>query len=140
MSATSPLPKRRSCILESLLLLYLVASLVHFVHNAEFAGDYPNLPGWITRWSVYATWFGITAGGVLGYLLYRRRGSRIGLLILCLYAAIGLDGLLHYSRAPLAAHSHGMNFTIWFEAVSAAVLLVYLLMMPKRPASPTPAS
>ena len=26
---------------------YCFASFTHFFHNAEFCGDYPNLPGWI---------------------------------------------------------------------------------------------
>ena len=32
-----------------LLFVYLAASLLHFAHNAEFLGDYPNLPTWLTR-------------------------------------------------------------------------------------------
>ena len=123
---------RRDWTLEILLALYLAASLLHFTHNAEFVQAYPNLPGWITRSSVYLTWLGITAAGFIGYLLLRL-GLRIaGLAVLCLYAAAGLDGLLHYTRAPIEAHTHGMNFTIWFEVLVAAILLLYLLATAKR--------
>ncbi len=118
--------------MEMLLVLYLGASLLHFVHNAEFARDYPNLPVWVVRSSVYLTWLGITVCGVLGYVLYRLGFRILGLVVLCLYAAAGLDGLLHYTLAPMGAHTHGMNFTIWFEVVVAAVLLIYLLTMAKR--------
>ncbi|RYF20783.1 MAG: hypothetical protein EOO77_07350 [Oxalobacteraceae bacterium] len=118
--------------MEVLLVLYLGASLLHFTHNAEFAQDYPNLPDWVDRSSVYLTWLGITAGGVLGYVLFRLGSRVLGLIVLCLYAAAGLDGLLHYTLAPMGAHTHGMNFTIWFEVVVASVLLLYLLTMATR--------
>jgi hypothetical protein len=123
----------RDWTLEVLLLVYLAASLLHFVHNAEYVQAYPNLPGWVTRSSVYGTWLGITAGGLIGYILYRFIRSRVvGLIVLCLYAAAGLDGLLHYMLAPIAAHTHGMNFTIWFEVVMASMLLAHLTVTAKR--------
>ena len=107
-----------------LLLLYCVASLVHFAHNAEFLADYPNLPAWLTRVQVYAVWLGITALGVLGYCLRRRF---IGLVILAVYAAIGFDGLLHYTRAPFDSHTGTMNLTIWSEVMAAALVLAVVL-------------
>jgi hypothetical protein len=122
----------REWTLEALLLIYLGASLLHFVHNAEYAQAYPNLPDWITRSSVYGTWFVITAGGLAGYLLYRFKSRVLGLIVLCLYAAAGFYGLLHYLLAPMDAHAHGMNFTIWFEVVIAAILLLYLLATAKK--------
>jgi hypothetical protein len=39
------------------------------------------------------------------------------------YAALGLDGLLHYTRAPFAEHSAAMNLTILLEAGTAVALL-----------------
>jgi uncharacterized membrane protein len=112
--------------LRGLLLLYLAASLLHFIHNAEYAQAYPNLPASITRSTVYFTWLGITAIGVLGYLLYQFRYAAAGLILLALYAAAGLDGLLHYTLAPMHSHTHTMNFTIWFEVVVAALLLAHI--------------
>jgi hypothetical protein len=122
----------RSATLEALLLLYLGASLLHFIHNAEFAQSYPNFPGWVTRSSVYLVWIAITTVGLSGYLLHRKHFRLLGWLLLCLYALVGLDGLLHYALAPVAAHTHGMNFTIWFEVVVAAALLLYLVVSAKR--------
>ena len=119
----SELPSRTRGTLPILLMLYGVASLGHFVHNAEFLADYPNLPVWLTRSQVYVAWFGIQAVGLVGYLLARATYEFLGFGILGVYAAIGLDGLLHYSRAPMAAHTATMNFTIWFE-VAAAVLVL----------------
>jgi len=117
-------PSRISRALPALLILYGVASLTHFVHNAEFLAEYPNLPVWLSRGQVYVAWFGITALGVFGYLLIRGRYELFGFVVLGGYAAIGIKGLLHYSRAPMAAHTATMNFTIWFEVVAASLLLV----------------
>jgi len=110
-----------------LLLAYCAASLLHFAHNAEFVADYPNLPAWITRGSIYFTWLAIFSIGLGGYLLFRRGYALAGLLLMAIYAALGLDGLLHYSRAPLASHTLAMNMTIWIEAATAALALFTVL-------------
>jgi hypothetical protein len=123
---------RRSFALEILLALYAAASLLHFTHNAEFVQTYPNLPGWITRPNVYFVWLAITAVGMAGYLLHRRGARMVGFILLCFYAAVGLGGLLHYTLAPMDAHTHGMNFTIWIEVAVASILLLYLAFKAKR--------
>ena len=107
-----------------LLGLYCAASLLHFVHNAENLADYPNLPAAITRTLVYATWGGVFLLGVAGFILFRRGHPTLGLALLAVYTGLGLDGLLHYGRASLNAHTLGMNVTIWFEVVAAAMALV----------------
>ncbi len=107
-----------------LLLLYGAASLLHFAHNAEYLADYPNLPDWLTRSRVYFAWLGVAALGVVGYSFLRRGHELIGLTLLAVYAALGLDGLLHYGRAPLAAHTTAMNLTIGFEVLTAVLALV----------------
>jgi len=107
-----------------LLMVYLAASLLHFVHNAEFLGDYPNLPTWLTRSDVYFVWIGQAVIGLVGFSLYLRGRQMPGLLLIGLFAAFGFDGLLHYTRAPFGAHTVAMNFTIGFEVIAAAALLV----------------
>lgn len=115
------------------LSVYLAASLLHFAHNAEFLGDYPNLPVWLTRSGVYFTWAGLAAIGTGGFVLYLRGWRTCGLLLVGLHAVLGFDGLLHYSRAPFEAHSLAMHFTIWFEVVAAAALLVAVTIASLRP-------
>ena len=105
-----------------LLLAYGAASLVHYAHNAEFLADYPNMPAWLSRAKVYVAWFGVTAIGVLGYLLVRRGHQLGGLCVIAVYAAIGFDGLAHYRLAPLSAHTATMNLSIWLEVATAALL------------------
>jgi hypothetical protein len=112
-----------------LLLLYCGASLLHFAHNAENVADYPNLPLWISRAWIYRAWSAISLIGRSGYLLLRRNRMAPGLILLAIYTALGLDGLLHYGRAPMAAHTFGMNLTIWTEVVAAAVAFAAVLWL-----------
>lgn len=112
-----------------LLLVYAAASFAHFAHNAEFLADYPNLPSWLTRFQVYGVWFAVAALGLFGYLLLRARYWRLGLVVVAAYAALGLDGLLHYTRAPFAAHTAAMNATILAEVTAAALVLLAVLAL-----------
>jgi hypothetical protein len=115
-----------------LLVVYGVASLGHFTHNAEYLADYPNLPAWLTRAEIYATWVGITTVGLVGYLLYGRNHQLSGLALLAIYAAFGLDGLLHYTRAPFARHTALMNLSILFEVTAAALVLCAAALLAAR--------
>ena len=107
-----------------LLALYAGASLLHLTHNAEYLAQYPNLPASWTRADVYLAWCCVTTVGLCGYLLYRGGFRRVGLTVLAIYGGLGFDGLLHYTRAPIAHHSPLMNFTIWVEVAAAAVFLI----------------
>ena len=122
-------PPRACQMLPWLLALYAAASLVHFVHNAEYLALYPNLPASWTRGQVYLAWCGVTLVGLLGYLLYRGGFTRTGLALLAVYGGIGFGGLLHYTRAPVTYHSAAMNLTIWAESAAAAVFLLNLISL-----------
>lgn len=110
-------------------LIYGLASLIHFTHNAEYLGEYPNLPAWLTRSQVYIAWLCVAAVGLVGYMLYRQGFRIAGLTVLSVYAAVGFDGLLHYGRAPFAAHTAIMNATIWFEVLAAGLLLITIVYL-----------
>ena len=131
-SGTGANPLRNDWPLAGLLLLYFVASLAHFTHNAEYLGDYPNLPPWLTRGGIYLAWGGEALIGILGYVLYRFDWRLAGLALVGIYAAFGFDGLLHYTRAPFDAHTSAMNFTILFEVAAAALLLIRVVMLATR--------
>src|SRR5688572_20865667 len=107
-----------------LMLAYCAASLMHFVHNGVFIEDYPNLPATLSPALVYATWLGITSIGIAGYLLLRRGFHLLGLMVVGVYAALGFDGLAHYTLAPLSDHTLAMNLSIWLEVLTAAALLI----------------
>lgn len=107
-----------------LLAIYVAASFVHFVHNAEFLSAYPGLPASWSRSGVYLAWLGMTAVGAVGTWLIYRRFERVGLPLLAAYALLGMDSLGHYVLAPLSAHSMMMNATILFEVTAAALVLI----------------
>ncbi len=114
-----------------LVAAYFLTSLGHFVHNAEFICEYPNLPTWLTRAKVYASWLAITSVGVVGFILIKNKRIAAGLLLVATYAALGFDGLGHYAVAPMALHTLGANVTILSEVAAAALLLpatMYLLV------------
>ena len=112
--------------LRLVLVVYGVASLMHFAHNAVYLREYPNMPPWLTPVGVWAAYVALTAFGVLGYCFYRFRSRAVGALMLAVYGLMGFGGLDHYVAAPLAAHSIVMNLTIAAEAAAAATLLIYL--------------
>jgi hypothetical protein len=104
------------------LIACIVATLVHHVHNAQFLDEYPNMPGSLSPALVYLAWLGATAVGIAGYVLLRRGWQIAGCILLLAFGAYALDGLLHYTLAPLAAHSLAMNATIAAEAVTGTLL------------------
>lgn len=106
---------------------YCLASLAHFIHNAEYLAEYPNMPGWLSRSKVYAAWLGINAIGAVGLLVARGTYSAIGLVLVAVYAVLGFDGLGHYTLAPMSSHTLAMNLTIWCEVLAAALLLFFTL-------------
>ena len=116
-----------------LMLAYCAASLFHYVHNAVFLDDYPNMPAWISAARVYAAWLGVTAIGLAGYVLVRSGYRLAGQVVIAVYGALGFDGLGHYSLAPLSAHTFTMNLTIGLEAAAAlSVLIAVAGLMVKR--------
>ena len=126
-------PSRARQMMPWLLALTVAASLLHFTHNAEYLALYPNLPPSWSRADVYLAWCGVTSVGLLGYVLYRVAYPRLGLSVLAIYSILGFAGLLHYTRSPMTNHSAAMNFTIWAEAATAAMLLIDVVFLVTRP-------
>ena len=118
----------RDRLLLTLIIIYGVASLLHFVHNAVYIDAYPNLPAWITPAVVYVSWLVIAATGAVGYWLYRRGSRAFGLMVIGVYALFGFAGLDHYTLAPASAHSMAMNATILGEVITASALLIVIAL------------
>jgi hypothetical protein len=110
-----------------LVLAHAAASLLHFVHNATYLAEYPNMPGWISPAGVYAVWLAEAAIGAAGIVVYLR-GRPIGLALIAIFAVLGLGGLDHYVLAPIAAHTTAMNATIWLEMATGVMLLAFVLL------------
>jgi hypothetical protein len=127
---------KRINTLTVLMLAYGAASLLHFIHNAQFAQDYPNFPDTISGLQVYGAWLVVGSTGLAGYLLMRFGQRLPGLAVTAVYAGLGFDGLLHYTLAPMSAHSFAMNFTILTEVALAALLECAVLMNLLRAVGP----
>ena len=119
----NPIEPRHRPLL-TLLLIYAAASLVHFTHNGMFVADYPNLPKTWSSTHVYLAWVVMTSVGVAGWMLVSRGFLVAGLLVLALYAALGLDSLGHYVLAPISAHTLAMNATILAEVSAAGCVML----------------
>jgi len=118
--------------LRILLVVYFLATLAHFVHNAEFIAIYPNMPAWITRETVYLAWLAIASVGVAGLIAARFGWSALGALLLGAYGALGLDGLQHYTLALCSEHTLAANVTIWFEAVTGVLVAMASMLAVSR--------
>lgn len=85
-------------ILGGIFAVAVVVSIVHYTDNYVNYHDYPqpktlsNAPEAL----VPGFWFGFTAAGLAGYLLFRRRPSDLALVLLAAYAGSGLVGIGHY--------------------------------------------
>ena len=110
--------------MQLLLLIFFVANLTHFVHNAEYIAYYPGIPSWLTREKVYLAWVAGASIGLSGLLLYRTKLKVLGLALLAAYGALGIDGLAHYTLALCSEHTLAANLTIWFEVLAGLSLLL----------------
>jgi hypothetical protein len=95
----SPYDHRRAVrILTAILAVAVVVSIVHYTDNYVNYHDYPQsktLPNPSSA-LVVGAWFGFTALGLAGYLLFRRNPSNPALLLLAAYSGSGLVGIGHY--------------------------------------------
>lgn len=117
---TPSLPKH----IQRLFLIFFIANLTHFVHNAEYIAFYPGLPFWLTREKVYLAWIAGVSVGLAGLLVVRTRLKLLGITMIAAYGALGIDGLAHYTLALCSEHTLVTNLTIWFEVLAGMSLLL----------------
>jgi len=116
-----------------LVVLYFIASLAHFTHNAEYIAFYPGMPSWLGPEQVYLAWLGVTGVGFVALALLRFGLPLPAVVLLGIYGALGLDGLAHYTLALCSEHTVVANITIWSEATTGLlVLLVSALTLGRR--------
>ena len=107
-----------------LVVLYFIASLAHFTHNAEYIAFYPGMPAWLNPEKVYLAWLGVTSVGLAALWVLSFGLPTPAVLLLGIYGAFGLDGLAHYTLALCSEHTIWANITIWSEATTGLLLLL----------------
>lgn len=97
-------------ILDLLLATAVAVSIVHYTDNYTAFESYPQATSGPspTATTILAAWFGFTAFGLTGYLLYRRGRVRLAAVCLGVYSLSGLVGIGHYT-AP------GMTAEVWWR-------------------------
>ena len=110
--------------IQLLFLVFFIPNLTHFAHNAEYIAFYPGLPAWLSREKVYLAWVAGVSVGLVGLLVCRSKLKLLGLGLLAVYGATGIDGLAHYTLALCSEHTLATNLTIWFEVLAGLSLLL----------------
>ena len=90
--------RRAVRILSWIFAVAVVVSIIHYTDNYVNFHDYPQ-PRTGPKPSaggVLGAWFGFTAAGLAGYLVFRRRPSGLALVLLAAYSGSGLVGIGHY--------------------------------------------
>ena len=71
--------------IQLLFLIFFVANLTHFAHNAEYIAFYPGLPVWLTREKVYLAWVAGASIWLAGLLIVRTRWKLLGVAMVAAY-------------------------------------------------------
>ena len=90
--------RRAVRVLSAIFAAAVLVSIVHYTDNYVNYQDYPRsttVPN-PSEGLVFGAWFGFTAAGLAGYVLFRRRPSDLALLLLAAYSGSGLVGIGHY--------------------------------------------
>jgi hypothetical protein len=90
--------RRAVRILSVIFAVAVVVSIIHYTDNYVNYHDYPQ-PETLQDASpalVLWFWFGFTAAGLAGYLLFHRAPSNLALILLAVYSGSGLIGIGHY--------------------------------------------
>ena len=115
-----------------LLLLNLLASVLHYVHNVIYFQHYPETD-WLSAHIVDYVWFLMTFIGLAGVIALINIRLSIAKACFNLYALLNMLSLLHYAVDSDNVMTVAMHSFIWLEALCAAALLYYLATGPSLP-------
>ncbi|MBA2522992.1 MAG: hypothetical protein H0V25_06625 [Solirubrobacterales bacterium] len=107
-----PDPRHRTALV-ALTAIFWTAVAVSIVHYADNYFNYESFPQSETlpnpsALTVLLAWFALTAFGLAGYELFRRRRYPIACICLGVYSGSGLVGIAHYA-VP------GMTDAVWWR-------------------------
>lgn len=107
------------------MLLNVLASVVHYVHNVVYFQHYPE-PDWLSAHIVDYVWFLLTFIGLAGVAALINNRFYLAKALFRLYAALNMLSLLHYAVDSPNVMTVAMHSFIWQEALCAVGLIYYL--------------
>ena len=118
----------------AIVVLNIFSSILHYVHNVMYFSHYPE-PDWLSPQLVDYFWFFMTPIGIYGLVLALKTKRAKGGWWLYAYAAMGLLSLLHYNIETDNVMTVTMHSFIWFQAIAALILIVYVQRYFKKQAT-----
>ncbi len=112
--------------LQSLLIINLVSTIIHYIDNYIFFDQYP-LPDWVVPEGVYISWLILTPFAFLGYWLYHKRLFWLAYGCLCIYSVTATSSLLHYFYAPPLSFGWKMNLLICSDGIAGTALISFIV-------------
>ena len=107
--------------------LNIVASTLHCLDNIIFFNDYRE-PNWITGSNIVDYLYFLALGFLIGgYIAFRNRNRLFSAMGMILFSIISVSALGHYLYVPMSSLTLKMNTLIVLEAISAIVLIVFVV-------------
>jgi len=103
----------------------VMVSIVHYTDNYVNWQDYPEPNP--SAGAVLAAWFGFTAAGLAGYLLFRRRPSVLALALLAAYSGSGLIGIGHYLVPEATSMPWWRQVGVSLDIASGIAMLTFVI-------------
>jgi len=108
-----------------LVAINILSTIVHYVHNIIYFAEYPE-PPWMTRLIIDSFWFLMTPFAFLGLHWDLSANPTSSFWAFVTYCVMSETVLLHYACEIKTPISMSIHFNIWFEAIAAFVLLIYV--------------
>lgn len=121
-------------VLLGIVILNLISTWLHYVHNAVFLDCYPG-PAWFTPQMIIITVAVMSAIGLFGYWLYSQHIFSWAYLCLGLYSITSISSPGHYLFPIASLMSMTMHGLIWLDACSGILLIGFLILcrfLPKK--------
>jgi hypothetical protein len=112
-------------VLLGIVVLNLISTWLHYIHNAIFLADYPG-PAWFTPQMIIVTVAVMSTIGLLGYWLYSRNVLTWAYFCLGLYSITSISSPGHYLFPMAVPMSDVMHILIWLDACSGSSLIGFL--------------
>jgi hypothetical protein len=112
-------------VLRGVLVASIASTAVHYSDNAIALDRYP--PDTVTIPGIVVTWVGLTAIGLLGYVLYRRERFPAAQICLAIYSITGISTLAHYLYDGTGDLEWWRHVSMVSDGVTGSAVLAFAL-------------